>query len=355
MDLELLEELLVKAIEDSASDLHLTVGMPPAYRIQDEIIYSDYNRITKENTKDILHQIGSVQKRADLEKLGYCDFPYSLKDRARFRVSAFKQRGTLSLIFRVGAFDIPTADTLNLPDIFEEFYKLESGLLIVSGPSKSGRTTTVANIIETIKNTRKGHIITLEDPIEYLFRHNLSIVSQREVGIDIPTINAGIDATMRSDSDVLFISKLDNPETMVRILDVAQSGRLVILILNTSSAYEALQLIPGIFPEDQAQLVRLQLSKILKAVISQRLVPDVKGQLIPAFEIMIANNGITNLIRENKTHQVNKLIESSRSTGMIKLDDYLFSLYEDKRITREIALNFCMDKSYLIRKINALK
>jgi twitching motility protein PilT len=281
------------------------------------------------------------------------DFSYDFEGKARFRVNMFFQRGDISCSLRLIPAEIQTIEQLNLPPILSEFARANQGFVLLTGPSGHGKSTTLAALINEINNQRADHIITIEDPIEYVFKDNRSIIDQREVYQDTHSFARALKSTFRQDPDVIMVGEMRDPETMATAMTAAETGHLVFATLHTNSASQTIHRIVDSFPSDQQSQIRAQLSGSLLGIVSQRLVPRIRGGLIPVCEIMISNPAIANLIRENKIHEIPMVIETSADSGMISLDRALSLLVKQKEISLESALSFSsnpMELRALVRR-----
>jgi len=316
------------AAEEKASDLHLTVGVPPVMRIYGELVFCEMEVLTPEATKNLADEFLSREQKALLEKEGQVDLSLSIARIGRFRVNVFKQRGSIGLAVRLIPHDIPAFNELNLPSVVQTMAEKDSGFVLVTGPAGSGKSTTLAAIIDIINSHRNCHIITLEDPIEFLHRHKKSIVNQREIGTDSQSFSAALRAALRQDPDVILVGEMRDLETISTALTAAETGHLVLSTLHTNSAAQTIDRIIDVFPPHQQQQVRIQLANTLVGVVAQRLIPRVDKQgLIPAVEVMISTPAIRNLIREGKTHQIYSLIQTGSKYGMQTMENSIQNLY----------------------------
>lgn len=303
--------LLEMAVDNNASDLHLTVGVPPVMRIYGKLVFSEMERLTPESTKNLAAEILSQEQLSLLEEEGQVDLSLSLAHIGRFRINVFKQRGSVGLAIRLIPYKIPPFEELNLPPVIRTLAEKESGFILVTGPAGSGKSTTLAAMIDIINSQRSCHIITLEDPIEFLHSHKKSIVNQREIKTDSQSFSAALRAALRQDPDVILVGEMRDLETISIALTAAETGHLVLSTLHTKSAPQSIDRIIDVFPPHQQQQVRIQLANTLVGVVSQRLLPRVDKQgLIPAVEVMISTPAIKNLIREGKTHQIYSSIQT---------------------------------------------
>jgi len=335
-----LNDLLNLVIDNEASDLHLTVGAPPIIRVDGELIATDLDILTPMDTRSLVYNMLNADQQKDFEEEKELDMSYSVHGFGRFRVNVFKQRGCIGAAFRVIPSKIPTLEELNLPEKVGEFAKLPKGLVLVTGPTGSGKSTTLAALLDVINKVRKCHIITIEDPIEYLHYHKKSIVNQRELGTDTTTFPGALKHVLRQDPDVILIGEMRDLETFESALMLAETGHLVFATLHTTDAAQTINRIIDVFPSYQQQQVRTQLSFVIQAVVAQQLLPLASGKgRIPAVEMLINNSAVQNLIREQKIHQIYTVMQTSQSLGMQTFEQSLASLYSRGLITMEAALN----------------
>ena len=343
-----LEDLLNLTIKERASDLHLSVGHPPVLRIAGKLVpVQKMAKLSGEDTRGFANALIPLSKKQNLEQEKEIDFSYSFNKEGRFRVNVFIQRGNAACALRLVPAKIRTIEELNLPPILHELTKPSQGFILLTGPSSHGKSTTLAALIDEINHTRNDHIITIEDPIEYIFEDDKSIVDQREVFQDTSSFAKALRATFRQDPDVIMVGEMRDPETIATAMTAAETGHLVFATLHTNSASQSIHRIVDSFPSEQQDQIRAQLSGALFAVISQRLIPRIKGGLIPACEIMLATPAVTNLIRENKIHELPLVIETSAEKGMISLNRSLAYLVKKKEISMINALNYSLDPTEL--------
>ena len=301
-----------------------------------------------DDTRSIIEQIYQMAGNRNmytLEETGDDDFSFSIPGLSRFRVSAFKQRGSLSAVIRVISFSLPDAKEQGIPQQIIDFADFSKGLVLVTGPAGSGKSTTLACVIDHINQTRHEHIITLEDPLEFLHRHNKSIVSQREISVDTVSYVTALRASLRQSPDVILLGEMRDFETIQVAMTAAETGHLIFSTLHTIGAANTIDRIIDVFPTHQQQQTRIQLAMILEGVISQALIPTADGHgRVAAFEVMLASPAIRSLIREQKNHQIQSTIQTSRAQGMITLDDYILDLYKSGTITRDMALVYAQDQ-----------
>ncbi|MCM3743485.1 type IV pilus twitching motility protein PilT [Sporosarcina luteola] len=338
---ETIDEILKKAYELKASDIHLTVGVPPVFRIHGEL--KRYGEVSIDDAFTEAAAKSTIPEKIVGEFLekGQIDYSYDLKGIARFRVNAFQQRGSISLAFRTIPTIIPSIDELQVPGILKSLAETPQGLILVTGPTGSGKSTTLAAMIRYLNETSRKHIITLEDPIEYVHSHQSSIIDQREVGFDTSTFADGLRASLRQDPDVILVGEMRDLETISTAITAAETGHLVLATLHTWSAASTIDRIIDVFPHGQQSQIRVQLAGVLTAVLSQRLFQTVdrKGRRV-ATELMINNSAISNLIRSEKVHQIPNVIQTNRSMGMHMMDTSVRQLLDRGLISYEVAVPY---------------
>jgi len=349
---EKLKKYLEITIKEQASDLHLSVGHPPVLRIAGTLLPLVKEReLLPEDCQELAFclmdetQAPSRKERFLREK--EIDLSYNFEGKARFRVNIFFQSGNISSALRLIPAKIKTIEELNLPPILYEFAKANQGFVLICGPSSQGKSTTLAALIDQINHTRTDHIVTIEDPIEYVFEDDKAIIDQREVGQDSLSFARALRSTFRQDPNVIMVGEMRDPETMATAITAAETGHLVFATLHTNSASQTIHRIVDSFPSEQQNQIRAQLSGSLLGVISQRLIPRLKGGLIPACEVMISTSAIQNLIRENKIHEIPMVIETSVEIGMNSLNRSLANLVKVREISLENALNFSLNPGEL--------
>lgn len=343
-----IDELLIKTLEYGASDLHITTGLPPVIRLHGELKTLDYPKLLPNDTRELIYSIMTQEQRDVLERNCEYDFSYSIPGKGRFRVNVYFQRGSIAAAFRTIPAKIPSIEELRLPAVVQEFAKKPRGIVLVTGPTGSGKSTTLAAIINIINETRSCHIITIEDPIEFLHPHKKSVVNQREIGTDTRSFSNALKYALRQDPDVILIGEMRDLETIQTALTAAETGHLVFATLHTMDAPQTIDRIIDVFPPHQQQQVRIQLAGCLQGIISQQLLPtaDGKGRIV-ACEILVATAGIRNLIREGKTHQIYTAIQTGQKYGMQTLDMALADLVRRGWITYDTALEKCQDPQTL--------
>ncbi len=349
--MEDIKEALRAAMDRGASDIHFSVGRPVMIRLDGKLVPVNDERLMPADTQRLILPVLNEQNVKDLEKKGEIDLALSVEGIGRFRINVFKSRGSYAAALRLLPYNIPDPQTLNLPAAVIETTNKKRGLVLVTGPTGSGKSTTLASLINEINNKYPVHIITLEDPIEYLHRSNKAIVNQREVGLDTQSYADALRAVLRQDPDIVLLGEMRDLDTIATAVTAAETGHLVFSTLHTMGAAATIDRIIDVFPPHQQEQIRIQLSTTLECVVSQQLLPTVGGGRCAAFEVMIPNPAIRNLIREGKTFQIGSMIQTSRKAGMILLDDYLAELYIKNKITRDTAISFAQDYSYIERKL----
>ncbi len=335
---EKLNELFLIAARQNASDLHIAVGRRPTLRVDGNLIQLQKEAVLNpEDAQGLVLAMLTEDQKEKFLKYGDLDFSYSFEDKARFRVNVFFQRGYMAAALRLIAAEIKTPEQLNLPPILHDFAKLNQGFILVVGPAGHGKSTTLAAVLDEINHTRMEHMVTIEDPIEYLFVQDRAIVSQREIRSDSPTFHRALRSLLRQDPDVVMIGEMRDQESIATAMTAAETGHLVFSTLHTNSASQTIDRIIDSFPAGQQGQVSSQLAATLVGIVSQRLVPRIEGGRIPACEIMIVNSAIRNLIRENKIYQIDLVIETSLQEGMITLNRSLAQLVKKKEISLESA------------------
>ena len=348
------KELLTTAVEQDAADIFLVPGMPFSYKIGGRIIYQGQEKIMPEEMDRMITQIYELAKNRDMAKVrehGDDDFSFAIPGVSRFRANIFRQRGSLAGIIRVVRFELPDPEVLHLPKMIIDVAKMTKGMVLVTGPAGSGKSTTLACIIDEINRTRNAHVITLEDPIEYLHRHKMSVVTQREI-TDTDSYLTGLRASLRQAPDVILLGEMRDHETISTAMTAAETGHLILSTLHTIGAANTIDRVIDAFPPGQQQQIRTQLSMVLDAVISQQLIPTVDGGVQPAFEVMFLNNAIRNMIRESKIHQIDGVIATSQGEGMISMDNSIISLYRKGAISRENAIAYSSNSELMAKKLD---
>jgi twitching motility protein PilT len=332
-------DLLLEVLERRASDLHLTAGAPPTVRVRGHLQSLDgYPVMTPTDTREVVYSILSSDQRQRLENDWQIDFAYTVPGRARFRVNAYFQRAAIGAAFRLIPFEITPIDRLGLPPVVHEFCKKPRGFVLVTGPTGSGKSTSLASMVDEINETRQEHILTIEDPIEFLHEHKRCLVNQRELGADAQTFGLALKAALRQDPDVILVGEMRDLETIQTALTAAETGHLVFATLHTQDTPQTIDRIIDVFPPHQQQQVRVQLSVALQGIMTQQLLPTADGSgRIVACETLVPTPAIRNLIREGKTHQIYSSLQTGGQVGMQTMDAALASLVRQSKITRSLA------------------
>ena len=347
-------EVLKRAVQTGASDLFLVSGCPLSAKVNGAIAYFSQETLDSGVAQGLISEIYEIAHRDQLGRLmqtGDDDFSFSVNGLGRFRCNAYKQRGSLAAVLRVVSFELPDPAQMHIPDQVIDLYQKKKGLVLITGPAGSGKSTTLACMIDKINKTCNYHVITIEDPIEYIHSHKKSIVSQREVSNDTADYANALRAALRQSPNVILLGEMRDFETIQTALTAAETGQLVLSTLHTVGAANTIDRIIDVFPANQQQQIRVQLSMVLEAVVSQQLLPAVDGSLVPAFEIMLANSAVRNMIREAKVHQIDNVIYASASLGMTAMDTDILRLYSKKQITAETALRYAANPDLLEKKL----
>lgn len=346
-------EAVKAALEMKASDLFIIAGQPLSFKIGREIEVLEEQRVMPDDSRRLVTEAYALAQRG-MEKLltsGDDDFAVSVPGVSRMRVNTYKQRGSLAAVIRLVPFGIPDYQSIGVPEGVMDAAKVNQGLVLVSGTAGSGKSTTLSCLIDRINHTREGHIITLEDPIEYLYRNDRCIISQREVKIDTADYITAIRASLRQAPDVILLGEMRDYETIRTAMTAAETGHLVLSTLHTRGAANTVDRIIDIFPPNQQQQIRVQLAYLLQVVISEQLLPTVEGGLTPAFEVMVVNNAVRNLIRDAKLPQIDSVIATSAAEGMVSMDASITELYRQGRITAETAISFAMNPDLMAKRL----
>lgn len=347
-----MREVLVMASEKNASDIHITVGVPPKCRVNGELVDIGFPTFSPEDTVSMVMGLMNERQRNILEEKGEVDFSYALQHLGRYRVNIFKQRGTYAASIRLVGTTIPTPESLGIPSSVLEQTKKKRGLVLVTGPTGSGKSTTLASMLDIINSNYNSHIITLEDPIEYLHKHKKSIVNQREVGHDTHSFGNALRAALRQDPDVILVGEMRDLDTISIAVTAAETGHLVFSTLHTIGAANTIDRIIDVFPPHQQQQICIQLAAVLECVVSQQLLPKAGGKgRVAAFEVMHTNSAIRNLIREAKAHQIMSIMQTNKKLGMQTMDDALFELYSRREIDADKAVSFAQDPIGMSRRV----
>lgn len=347
-----ISEILQKVIDNGSSDLHLTVGSPPVLRINGHLTpLPGVEALSPEEVETLVLSLLTPEQKELLSKQLELDFSFSLRGQARFRVNAYHQRGYLSAALRLIPLRVPTLEELNLPRILYDFCNLHQGFVLVTGPTGQGKSTTIAAMLNYINENRKVHIITIEDPIEYIYPHNQSLIEQREMHLDTGSWGVALRSVLREDPDVVLVGEMRDLETISAAITIAETGHLVFATLHTNSASQTVDRIIDVFPENQQPQIRTQLASIIEGVVSQRLIPSLSGGRVPAVEVLLATNAVRNVIREGKTHQLDNIITTSGENGMFSMDQSLAQLVKSGRISMEMGRNYSLHAEEFLRLV----
>ena len=348
------KELLENAVYRNAADIFIVAGLPVSYRIDGTISQTDEEKLVPAQTSQLVEQIYELAGNRDMTQLitkGDDDFSFAITGLSRFRVSAYKQRGTLSAVIRIITFTLPSPEDLGIPQSIIQTGMLSKGLVLVTGPAGSGKSTTLACIIDYINKHKHQHIITLEDPLEYLHRHDQCIVSQREINVDTESYVTALRAALRQSPDVILLGEMRDYETINVAMTAAETGHLIFSTLHTPGAVNTIERIIDVFPSSEKSQIAMQLSLVLQCIISMQLVPDVNGKQIAAFEVMTLTPAIRNMIRDNKIPQIEGMLYASNKEEMVSMDSSLLNLYKQGRITKETAIEFATNPEMLKKKL----
>lgn len=351
-----IRELLTLTYDKDASDLHLMQSFPPIVRIHGELQWlTGVNDLTPADIEQMVFSILSPAQKEMLTNSRELDFSTSITTgdgkTTRFRVNAYFQKGTLSASFRLIPSDIRTIENLHLPEVISKFTKMRQGFILVTGGSNQGKSTTVASIINEINKTRQVHVVTIEDPIEFIFPKGRAIISQREMLHDTYSWRNALKSVLREDSDVVYVGEMRDFETVSSALTIAETGHLVFSTLHTNTAAQTIDRIIDIFPESAKEQIRTQLAMVITGIVTQRLVPSVMFGRVPVCEIMLGTTSIKNIIREGKTHLIDNIIQTSKENGMMLFEDHLISLVSKNIVSHETALNYALRPERYIQQI----
>ncbi len=347
-----IDDLLRLGCEMGGSDIHLTVGLPPMVRCDGHLVATPYAELGQRDTQRLIYDILTNDQIQWFEKTRELDFSYGLKNAGRFRINVYRQRSSIGVAMRAIPSKIPTMEQLGLPDILRALTRKHSGLILVTGPTGSGKSTTIATMVDTINCERSGHIMTIEDPIEYLHYHKKCMVNQRELNTDTDSFENALRAILREDPDVILVGEMRDLETIAAALTLAETGHLVFGTLHTRNAPQTIDRVVDVFPAHQQDQIKVQLSNTLEAVVAQQLIPRVGGGRYAAIEIMVANPAIRNLIREGKTYQIYSSIETGGQLGMQAMDRVLADAHRNGAISFEEAISRAIDRDNFSRLLN---
>ncbi len=348
-----IQEFLHDMVEQEATDIFIVSGRPLSFKRYKSIVKLNDTKLLPDMTERLILDIYEFAKRdtSSLYEKGDDDFSFSLPGISRFRMNAYRQRGSLAAVIRVVSVVLPDATELGIPKGILELAEKQRGLVLITGPASSGKTTTLTCVLNQINDTRSAHIITLEDPIEYLHTHKKSIISQREIAIDTGNYAIALRAALRQSPDVILIGELRDMDAISIALTAAETGHYIFSTLHTVGAANAIDRLVDTYPSGQQEQIRMQLSMALQTVISQQLIPSLDGGVVPVFEIMHCNNAIKTLIRDGRTHQISSIIQSSSEEGMVSMDASLLKLYKEGIISQESAYNFSLSPQFLQKQI----
>ncbi len=345
------QQLLEEMVRRGASDLHITAGVSPIFRIDGELLHSEHGILKPEMTQQLAYSLMNDGQKKKFEQNKELDLSFGIPGLSRFRANAFLQRGCVALAVRTIPFDIKTFKELGLPPVVSELAHRPKGLVLVTGPTGCGKSTTLAAIIEELNHSRKAHIVTIEDPIEYVFAHKKCVINQRQVGSDTHSFTNALKYALREDPDVVMIGEMRDLETIHAALVISETGHLTLATLHTNSAAESVNRIIDIFPAHQQPQVRAQLAFVIEAVMTQQLLPRINGGRILSLEIMVATPALRAMIRDDKVHQIQSLIQAGQKYGMQTMNQSLFRLYSTRQVTMGTALSSARDPDELKRMI----
>ncbi|MGI9519732.1 MAG: type IV pilus twitching motility protein PilT [Pirellulaceae bacterium] len=347
----LIDKLLEACVKQGASDIHITVGQPPVFRLHGRMRKLETKTLNSEDTVSLMKSIAPERCQRELQEMGTSDFGFAFGDAARFRVSIFKQRGNIAMVLRQIPNEMLTPEQLGLPDVLTKLVMRPRGLILVTGPTGSGKSTSLASLVNYINERVDHHIITIEDPIEFFHYHKRSTVNQREIGVDVPSFAEAIRRALRQDPDVILVGEMRDLETIEAAITAAETGHIVFATLHTNSAQGTVNRIIDAFPGNLQDQIRTQLSTTLIGVLAQTLLPRIGGGRVAAFETLVVTPAVGNLIRENKTFRINSAIQTGAKFGMQLLDDNLFDLWIGEKVEMEDVLAKAHDPDSLARRI----
>ncbi len=345
--------ILRQATEEKASDIFIVAGLPVSYKVNG-VLQTMGERMMPDDTERVVKQIYELagnRNTSHFTESGDDDFSFAIPGLSRYRVSTYLQRGSFASVIRIISFELPNPADLGIPQSVLNLTAYTKGMVLVTGPAGSGKSTTLSCLVERINSSRSGHIITLEDPLEFLHRHKMSIVSQREISTDTDNYLTALRAALRQSPDVILLGEMRDHETIQTAMTAAETGHLLLSSLHTIGAASTISRIIDVFDPSQQRQIAIQLSMVLRAVVSQQLVPTLDGKMTPAFEIMVMTPAISNMIRDNKTHQIDGIIYTSAKDDMISMDNSLLKLYKEKKISKEVALQYSTNPEMLKKKL----
>ncbi len=350
-----LRELLEQMVQMNASDLHLTVGTPPVVRVDGKLQRLNQDMLTAEQTKKLAYSMLNEKQKLKFEQNWELDFSFGIENMSRFRCNIFMQRGNVAVALRQIPYKVKTFEELGLPKVIAEFAKLPRGLVLVTGPTGSGKSTTLASVIDKINKERPVHIITVEDPIEYLHRHQMALINQREVFADTPSFSSALKYALREDPDVVLVGEMRDLETIESALSISETGHLAFATLHTNSAAESINRIIDVFPTNQQEQIRVTLSFTLQAVVSQTLIPKIGGGRCMGLEILVVTPAIRAIIRDDKIHQIYSMLQSGQKYGMKTMNQSLAELYTAGKITLNDAMSYSHNTQELSEMLSRQK
>ena len=350
-----LRELLEQMVQMGASDLHLTVGTPPVVRVDGKLVRMNHDMLTTEQIKKLAYSMLNDKQKMKFEQNWELDFSFGIESMSRFRANMFMQRGNVAVVLRQIPYKVRSFEELNLPKAIAEFARLPRGLVLVTGPTGSGKSTTLAAIIDKINRERAVHIITVEDPIEYLHRHQVAVINQREVYSDTPSFASALKYALREDPDVVLVGEMRDLETMEAALSISETGHLAFATLHTNSSAESINRIIDAFPANQQEQVRVSLSFSLQAIVSQALIPRIGGGRVMVLEILIVTPAIRAIIRDDKVHQMYSMIQSGQKYGMKTMNQSLAELYQTGKISINDAMSYSHNQQELTEMLQRAK
>lgn len=347
----LIDKLLQACVKQGASDIHITTGQPPVFRLHGRLRRLETKTLEPDDTVALMKSITPERCQRELQEHGSTDFGFAFGDQARFRVSVFKQRGQIAMVLRQIPNDMLTPEQLGVPDVVTKLVLRPRGLFLVTGPTGSGKSTTLASMVNYINENVDHHIITIEDPIEFFHYHKKSTVNQREIGVDVPTFAEAIRRALRQDPDVILVGEMRDLETIGAAITAAETGHMVFATLHTNSAQSTINRIIDAFPGNLQDQIRTQLASSIVGILAQTLLPRIGGGRIAAYEILVVTSGIANLIRENKIFRISSAIQTGAKHGMQLMDDALFKLWKDEKVTIEDILSRAHNPDDLAKRI----
>ena len=350
----MIEQILQEAVRLQASDILVIAGLPVSYKVNGQVRRGSGERLLPADTRALLEETYALAGRSigPLAETGDDDFSFAVPGLSRFRVNALRQRGSLGMVVRVVSFTLPDPQQLHIPDNVMAFAGLLKGLVLFTGAAGSGKTTTLACIVDRVNTTRTSHIITIEDPLEYLHQHRLSIVTQRELSTDTESYDVALRAALREAPDFILLGEMRDGEAIKAAVTAAETGHLVVSTLHTVGAANTVDRIIDAFPPEQQHQIRVQLALVLEGIVSQQLVPDRDGGLVPAFEVLSVNSAVRSMIRDSRTHQLDGIISTSAQEGMISMDQSLYDLVQSGRVAPETAIRYSINPESLRRRLN---